>query len=474
MKVSFICKAMLLTLSLALVFVLIACAPQGSFSDDLLNSIYDINNSSEIVNESSNEDISVPEGKATPPVITNVFNVTPTQVIITGNCDEGCSVTITDGEKDVTVKSIEGYFVAEFYISSSAAFTILSATAESEELEKSAITSFRADYNSTAMKRIDGYGVTMGKDSQFYYDTELSYYVGKGTLLTQTQIKKFKDFVNSRVTAYEKRAGTNPVNLVYVLVPNRITIYPELIAEGTNKETYKTRYEQVAEALAETKAVVIDMTDIFKDAKEKGEKIYYNTDNHLTEYGGYLVYEAICDYMAVRFPEAAAKSLENDFTSSTRLLKGGNAARHLGLDVNVVKETSTLYTPTFRLNIGREDPGITTPSGQIKDFTKYAGADSMMLATGKESLAARLLFATNRPSLPCALVYRDDYAVNFSDILAERFNRVLLAESGDFTINMTDAQRYYGKNLETGIDKTAVDYIFMIVSESNLGLILGS
>ena len=39
---------------------------------------------------------------------------------------------------------------------------------------------------------------------------------------------------------------------------------------------------------------------------------------------------------------------------------------------------------------------------------------------------------------------------------------------------MTDAQRYYGKNLETGIDKTAVDYIFMIVSESNLGLILGS
>ena len=156
MKVSFICKAMLLTLSLALVFVLIACAPQGSFSDDLLNSIYDINNSSEIVNESSDEDISVPEGKATPPVITNVFNVTPTQVIITGNCDEGCSVTITDGEKDVTVKSIEGYFVAEFYISSSAAFTILSATAESEELEKSAITSFRADYKYTAMKRIDG------------------------------------------------------------------------------------------------------------------------------------------------------------------------------------------------------------------------------------------------------------------------------------------------------------------------------
>lgn len=474
MKVSLLSKVMLLTLSVLLVFGLIACAPQGSLDEGIINSIHISDGSDEISDTTSEDEVSVPEGTAHPPVITGIFNVTPTQVIITGTCDEGCSVTITDGEKDVTVQSIEGYFVAEFYIASDVAFTILSATAHSEELETSPITSFRADYKSTAMKRIDGLGVTMGVNSHFYYDTELEYYVGRSTLLTQTQIKNFKNYVNSRYTAFKNRAGNADVKLVYVLIPNRITIYPEVLAEGTQKETYKTRYDQIAEALADTNAVVLDMADAFKAAKENGQKVYYNTDNHLTEYGGYLVYKAICDLMTEKFPAAAARDLESEFTSNTSVLNGGNTARHLGVDINVVKETSTLYTPKFSLNIGREDSSVTTSSGYIKNFAKYASNDSMYLATGKESLSTRLLFATNRTNLPCALIYRDDFAVSFSDILAERFNKVLLAQSGDFTINMTDAQRYTGINQQTGANNTTVDYIFIIVSESNLGSIIGS
>jgi hypothetical protein len=97
----------------------------------------------------------------------------------------------------------------------------------------------------------------------------------------------------------------------------------------------------------------------------------------------------------------------------------------------------------------------------------------MLLASGEKAMSLRHLFATNRTSLPCALIYRDDLAVTFSDILAERFNRVLLAQVDDFTINMTDAQRYYGKDVVTGKDKTTVDYIFIIISESNLGDIIG-
>ncbi|MDD4124817.1 MAG: hypothetical protein PHW77_03720 [Eubacteriales bacterium] len=473
MKGSFFCKAMLLTLMVSLVFGLIACAPQNSMGNDFLASINVIENSDESSEEQSDDDVSVPEGQAHAPVITNVLNVTATQIIVTGTCDEGCTVTITDGEKAVTVNSIEGYFVAEYYISSTAAFTILSASAESEELEKSKITSFRADYNSTAIKRIDGLGVTMGSNSHFYYDTDLSYYIGRNTLLTQTQIKQFKSFVNSKVTSFEKRAGNSDVKLVYVLVPNRITIYPEYLAESTTKETYKTRFDQIAEALGETNAEFIDMTEAFIAAKANGDKLYYNTDNHLTEYGGYLVYKAICDMMSERFPDAAAKSLEEDFTSETLTLNGGNTAGHLGLNTKVVTELTTLYTPKFTLSLGKEDSTITTASGLIKDFSKYSGTDSMLLATGKNSLSSRLLFATNRTSLPCALVYRDDFAVSFSDILAERFNKVLLAQTGDFTINMTDAQRYYGKNQETGSDNTTVDYIIIIVSESNLGSIIG-
>ncbi len=472
MKVNTICKAVLLALIAALVFGLVACAPQGSLKDDALDSIPNLDESEQTSEDTSSEEVSVPEGQARAPEITDVFNVTAQQIIVTGTCDEGCSVTITDGTNAVTVGSIEGHFVAEYNISTTT-FSILTATAQSDELQESEITSFRADYNSTAMKRIDGLGVTVGSDSHFYYDTDLSYYIGSSTLLTQTKLKEFKSFVDIKVQNFRKRAENTDVELVYVLIPNRITLYPEYLAEGTEKSTYKTRYDQVSEALGETNAVCIDMREAFLAAKEKGEKIYYDTDNHLTEYGGYLVYKAICDMMSQSFPDAAARDLANEFTSKDAVLNGGNTAKHLGLDTSVVTEKTTLYTPKFNLSMGNEDKAITTASGLIKNFVKYAGDNSMLLASGKDTIAGRLLFATNRANLPCALIYRDDFAVNFSDILAERFNRVLLAQTGDYTINMTDAQRYYGKNQETGSDNTTVDYIFIIVSESNLGGIIG-
>ncbi|MFA6729477.1 MAG: hypothetical protein WCR95_00565 [Eubacteriales bacterium] len=476
MKVHKAPKAVLITLVIVVITLVLgfaaSCAPQGALKG-FIDSIPDLNVEEESSETSVVEEVSVPEGYAAPPEITNVFNVTARQVIITGRCDEGCEVTITDGTNTVASKSIEGHFVAEFHLSATN-FSILSATAYSEDLMESDVTLFRAEYNSTAMKRIDGYGVTMGKDSHFYYDTDLSYYLGKNTLITQTGLKSFKNFVNIKVQNFQKRAGAAKVQLVYVLIPNAITIFPEYLAEETEKETYKTRYEQVVDALAETKAALINMEDIFLDAKEKGEKIFYDTDSHLTEYGGYLVYKAICDLMEKDFPDAAARDLEKDFTSSTRVLNGGNLARNLGVDPAVVNETATLYTPaSFSLSVGKEDTDIPTASGFIKNFPKYAYENSMLMPSAATTLAGRLLFATKRTSLPCALIYRDSSAVVFSDILAERFNRVLLAPVNDFTVNMTDAQRYYGKDLTTGKDKTTVDYIFVIVSESNLGSILG-
>lgn len=472
MKINSLCKAILLTLVVTLVFGLVACAPQGTIGN-FLDSIQDLSSEADVSEEPSEIEESLPEGQAHAPVITDVLNVTPQQLVITGTCDEGCSVTITDGNNDVTTGSIEGHFVAEYTISTTT-FAVLSATAGSDELTTSDITSFRVEYNSTAMKRVDGFGVTVGVNSHFYYDTDLSYYLGKNTLLTQTQIKNFKSFVNIKVTNFQKRAGDAEVQLVYVLIPNYITVYPEYLSEGTEKETYKTRYQQVAEALKETNATAIDMSEAFLAAKEKGEKIYYDTDNHLTEYGGYLVYKAICDMMDDSFPDAAARNLDTDFNAETVTLNGGNIAKSLGVDPKVVTEETTLYTPnTFSLAIGKEDSAIATANGLISDFNKYDDESSMYLASDEETMAARLLFATNRTTLPCALIYRDDFAVTFSDILAERFNRVLLAKVDDFTINMTDAQRYYGKDLETGADKTTVDYIFIIISESNLGDIIG-
>lgn len=475
-------KVLLLAAAMLLAAVLTACAPQGNIENGFLDNIsFETSDEASGTEDVSAEESKAPEGYANKPVITSVINVTPQELVIVGKCDEGCTVTVTDGIVDASAESIEGHFVIEYAIDSTT-FVVLSATAESDELKKSDITSFRVDYDSTAMKRIDGYGVTVGANSHFYYDFDLASYTSvihnldgttSSTLLTQTQIKKFKESVNLKVKNFKNRAGNAPVELVYVLIPNSLSINPEVLKEGTVRETYKTRYEQVVEAIEQTDARVLDMTDIFLAEKEAGNKIFYDTDSHLTEYGGYVVYKAICGILAEKFPEAKARDLSKNFTKKTVVCNGGNTAKSLGLDTSVVTEKADFYTPTFSLKLGKEDKDISGASTYIADYDKYDNEKSMVLASGTGTLAQRMIFATGNTKLPCALIYRDDSAVNFSDLLAERFNRVMLSLAGDFTINMTDAQRYPGFNLENGKKRSTVDYIIVIVGESNLDKIIG-
>ena len=129
-------------------------------------------------------------------MVKDVIHVTEKTVIIAGGCDEGCTVTVTDGSTEVSTASISGYFILEYTIDSTN-FSILSLTAQSETLKESPITALRVEYDSTAMKRIDGYGANVGRDSQVYYDFDLASYTGvinnidkttSSTLLTQTEL----------------------------------------------------------------------------------------------------------------------------------------------------------------------------------------------------------------------------------------------------------------------------------------------
>ena len=469
-----------LALIMALSLLLAACAPDGDI--DSLNSIPDLLSKEESSEEVS-EEVPVEPGQAHPPVVTDLVHVTEQTVIIAGNCDEGCTVTATDGDVEASTESISGYFILEYTIRSNN-FSILSLTAKSEKLKESPITALRVEYDSTAMKRIDGYGANVGVGSQVYYDFDLASYTGvihnidgttTSTLLTQTELKAFRNRVNTYLKNFRKRADRNDVDIIYVLIPNKTSLYPEYLVDDTKQENYKTRYEQIVESLQMTDVVTLDMRPVFEAEKAKGSKLYYDTDSHITEYAGYLVYKAICDEMAKRFPTAAARDLATEFTSEEKTFTGGDVIGHLGIDPTHVSEKATVYTPKFSLRMGNEDEKIATASGHIYKFNKYVTENSMILpsATDVNSLAFKLLFATGRKAQPCALIYRDSFAVNFSDILCERFNRVMLNKVGDFNVNLTDTQRYYGFN-EQGKENKTVDYIIIICSESYLDLIARS
>lgn len=459
MKKTTLLRAVSVLLLLALITVFAACDSNKLKGSDFIDSVPEIPSGLEIESSAAVESDPEPaEGQARMPVIETTSNITAGVIVVTGTCDEGLSVRISGGEKEVTVKSLDGYFIAQVKMTTTTV-NVFEAVAFSDELTESEVRSFDVRYDATADKRVDGYGVTVGSGSYLVFDSAIDDYLGNN-LLSQTDIKAFKTFVNNKCSNLKNRAGDYPASMVYVLIPDSVSIYPDRLPEGTVRESYKTRLQYVSEALAETNAVLIDMTDIFM-AEKDAHLLYQNTDSHLTEYGAYLVYSEICKVMAQRHPSAAARSL-SEFTEQTSKVLGGDLAYYAGADREVVTENVTRYIPKFSLKLGKWD----NSDVNISDLKKYAADGDARLATGTGSATQRIIFKTGRTELPSALIYRDDNSALMLDILAERFNNVMFGKSGDYTVNMTDAQRYTGSGQKT------VDYIFVIVSESNIASIL--
>ena len=177
------------------------------------------------------------------PVIATTGNITAGHILVTGTCDEGATVKISGGKQEVTVKSLNGYFMAEVEMISTTV-SVLEAVAYSDTLTESEVRSFDVTYDATAEKRVDGNGVTVGANSYLLFDSVMDDYLGKN-LISQTELKAFKEFVNNKAANLKKKGGSYPATLVYVLIPDSVAIYPERLPENTDKTAYRNRYQYI-------------------------------------------------------------------------------------------------------------------------------------------------------------------------------------------------------------------------------------
>ncbi|PKM62496.1 MAG: hypothetical protein CVU97_04985 [Firmicutes bacterium HGW-Firmicutes-21] len=456
----------LLILVSALTVILASC-DTGFSGNDFTNSIPNLTSKDESSADTVSEQYTPPEGYTDRPIVMDIKNVAPDTVVISGKCEEGAKVTIEGGKQNVTVGSRNGYFIAEITLSNTTT-TLLEATAVVEDKERSEPLSFTAKYIATAEKRKDNYRVSVGVDSQLYFDIYLDNYLGSN-LLTQTNLRGFKNSINARKTNIENRARGQDVQLVYVLVPDATTVYPEIFPSDVVRSTFTTRYEQVSSALSETNATVIDMYETLLAAKQDGQyEIYRKNDSHLTEYGAYLVYEQIANVLKVNFPEAGPRSLD-EFDIKTAKSVGGDLISYLGITKENYTESVVNLVPKFSLQIGHdENSDISTVN--ISDVRKYKSADDFSIYNYTDpkviGIRDRFIIRTNREELPSAIIYRDDSVYPMIDILSERFNNAMIARSGDYVVNLIYASSYRTEG------KTLVDYVIVIVSESNIQNIL--
>ena len=476
--------AILLGLIMMLAVVLASCVNTDNVPE-ILDTERPKNEESAIVDTSS-EVVETPEGYTDAPVVSGVVNIEPTKVAVYGTCVENATIRVTGGEETAVTKAHGTYYIVEVDIWNRDTLLLVTAQIEDEideegnvvkeGLEESLPAEVVARKDATADDLLDGNSVSIGTDSRLYFDKMVADHIGEN-LYTASELNKIKNAINKNVSQYyyDSAAG-QPVEMIYVLIPNVTNLNSDIFPEDELKETNTTIYEQVVSVLSQTNATCIDMKPIFEAALADAELmaqyggIFRETDSALTDFGGYLTYKAIMDQVAIRFPDAAPHALE-EFTWESKSVMGGNLVNYRGLDGSVITENLMVATPNFSLDYGKN--GAST--AMISKLTKYVDPESGDYNFYTDVVSNDNIWGIGERwdihdesdrldtlDLPSALVYRDYNSLSFCDILAERFGRCRLDKVGSLTFDLASVTQYADG------DDAVVDYVIILLSEENM------
>ena len=129
---------------------------------------------------------------------------------------------------------------------------------------------------------------------------------------------------------------------LFVLLPDKQTIYPEYLPDYIRQNAARTRADQLADYLHQFSDITfIDARPLLKKTKSLGT-LYYLTDTHWNDLGAWIVAEEILRVLKKDFPKLPEIKL-SDFKQKTESF-GGDLARVLGLP-DLLKEKALKLTP---------------------------------------------------------------------------------------------------------------------------------
>ncbi len=423
----------------------------------------------------SEEEVPPPaEGQSNHPTVEEPVHISPMVVAVYGTCDEGAIIRVKCEDKVVTVNSRNGYYIAEVELPNENGNKLF-VTAQVGELAESNAVSVAAFKDATADK--SAMSVAVGKDSRLYFEYMMDNYKGGNeTLFTISQLKTIRDTINTKTTNYKKNAKDKDVEVIYLLLPDPTSVSTDAFFEDVTPGEFGTIYDQFLENFGNgnTRATIIDMREkliALKDDPAVLEKggLYRVTDSSLTDYGAYLVYSELMNYIDNKFPQAAARKADEFEWNTIEKALGGNYVTYRGLDKNIITETIVKATPKFSLDIGLDDDGFVKLSS-IAKYLDVESKDYNFITSAKETdadvnICDLFTVSTDRKELPTAVICRDYNSLTFTDWLVERFEKATVLKNGDFTIDTNDVgllQDYAA----TG--EAAPDYIIYILSEQNI------
>jgi len=258
----------------------------------------------------------------------------------------------------------------------------------------------------------------------------------RGTnLFSAAELVSFKRILDNRAIYAREKYGSR---FYFLLAPLKHTIYPEFLPSSVKKVTGKTRYDQVLELLKnDTLIRTVDLrTDLLK--LKSSHILYYKTDNHWNDIGGWIAYNRIYQLLHEDFHNIPMTDKSIFVMDSSETLVGGEAA--------MMNAGETYSEQRFDYKVTERCKAKEGPKHGYKAPPEFPWPDDF----------EHLKF-TGDTSLPNALIIRDSFTDAILPFLEENFNR---------SVYIFDSW-HYRSNREV-LENEKPQVVMYIVLESNL------
>lgn len=357
--------------------------------------------------------------------------------VIVGKCEENAVITATTDTQNVTSPADKGFFSVRLEKES----TVTRVTLEA----KGTITEqYIYDAKPKVITPSDSmWPIVGGNNYNFFFEKMMPDFMQTNTL-SDSQLENLTNKIKNRIENL-KEVSPN-TEIIYMVVPSKASIYPELVPAEYPKGTGKSRLEQVNEALEAAGATVINLLDLFTQHKGDEYKLYWGTDSHWTDYGAFVAYTELFNHISQKFPAAAPRQM-SDFDFKADYYQGGDMIYYMGMNQKELLEYCWYRTPKFEMN------------GQIASVNRYRSPNYLMYSDG---ITPEMVFNTGNNKKPNLYVIRDSYSAQIFDILADQGNTTVYKPMWSFTFSINDIRNY------------KPDYIIYIAAEWNLNGIIQS
>ena len=208
------------------------------------------------------------------------------------------------------------------------------------------------------------------------------------------------------ITAWNAWCRDRGIHFVVVVPPNKHSIYGEMLPDSVGAPIGQTRLDQIMEiAAGDPRLPIVDLREVLRVGK-KEMPVYYKTDSHWNDIGGFLAYRELVKSLAEHFPRIRPLSLE-DFEIREAAKADGDLLAMLNLQ-GTVSETVPKLVPVFDSAVIEHH--VTGPPDDGSKRRHY--------------------FTTSRRSHPVAMVFHDSFFWGMASYLKESFKRMTCIHHG--------------------------------------------